>query len=90
MVRAKIRLNTNKEVMNFVQEMNSDGTINKYIVEDFEGVHRVGARSFLGMMYASSEFNDNMYLVNETMDGYFPSFVDKYRHPGEDGNYTHN
>lgn len=89
MVRARIRLNTNKEVMNFVQEMNSDGTINKYIVEDSEGIHRVGARSFLGMLYASSEFNDDMYLINETVDGYFPSFIDKYRHPGEDGESIH-
>ena len=37
MVRAKIRLDTNKSVMAFVQAINSDGSIDKYVITDFEG-----------------------------------------------------
>ena len=55
--------------------LNTDGSIDKYIVEDAEGRHRVNARSYLGMLYASAEFAGNMFLVNETEDGKFPSFV---------------
>ena len=79
MVRAKIRLDTNKAVTAFVQAMNSDGTIDKYIVTDFEGVHSVNARSYLGMIYASAEFGDEMYLINLTEDGKFPHFIDEFR-----------
>ena len=90
MIRARIRLDTTKEVAKFVQAMNSDGSLNRYIVEDADGTHRVHARSYLGMIYASAEFGDYMYLVNETVDGYFPHFVNEFLHPGEDGNYIHN
>jgi hypothetical protein len=61
----------------------------RYSVEDAEGIHRVSARSYLGMIYASAEFGDYMYLMNETEDGYFPNFVNDFRHPGEDGNSIH-
>ena len=43
------------------------------------GVYRANARSLLGVMYAMTDFNDEMYLVNETEDGEFPFAVDKYR-----------
>ena len=66
MTRTKIRLETNKEVTAFVSQLNADGSIDKYIVEDTEGRHRVNARSYLGMLYASAEFAGNMFLVNET------------------------
>lgn len=78
--RAQIALNSSREVNEFVKEINSDGTAMKYTLEDFDGTHRVSARSFLGVLYASCEFeNEKIFLVNETEDGYFPSFVDKYR-----------
>jgi len=89
MVRARIRLDTTKEVALFVQSMNSDGSLNRFIVEDNDGLQRVNARSFLGMIYASAEFGDYLYLINETEDGVFPSFVDQFRHPGEDGIAIH-
>jgi len=54
-----------------------------------DGKHRVNARSYLGMIYASAEFGDHMFLVNETEDGVFPAFINSYRHPGEDGNFIH-
>lgn len=77
--RAHIRFNTTEEVTKFVTEINSDGTANKYTIEDFTGKTRVNARSLFGIIYAMTEYCDNMYLVNETVDGYFPRFVDKYR-----------
>ena len=78
-VRAHIRFDTTKEVANFVGELNSDGSINKYFVENFNGSCRVDARSFLGVLYMFSEYNDNLFLVNDTEDGKFPFFIDKYR-----------
>ena len=89
MIRARIRLDTTKDVNNFVIKMNSDGTINHYVVENLDGSHRVNARSYLGMIYASAEFGDYLYLINETEDGYFPAFINEFRHPGDDGNYIH-
>ena len=90
MTRTKIRLETNSEVTNFVRLLNSDGSIDKYIVEDESSTCRVGARSYLGMLYASSEFADNMYLVNETEDGKFPTFIYQFMPLSEsDGNYIH-
>lgn len=77
--RAHIRLNTMYEVNEFVSTINKDGTINKYMIEDFEGKQRVSARSLVGVLYAMTDFNDNMFFVNETVDGEFPSFIDSYR-----------
>lgn len=77
--RAHIRFNTTEEVTKFVTEINSDGTVNKYTIENFNGDLRVNARSLFGIIYAMTEYCDNMYLVNETENGYFPQFVDKYR-----------
>ena len=88
-MRARIRLDTTKAVSDFVKILNSDGSINKYVVEDFDGRHRVNARSYLGMIYASAEFGEHMYLVNETEDGYFPAFINEFRHPGDDGESIH-
>ena len=90
MTRTKIRLETNSAVTNFVRMLNSDGSIDKYIVEDEESTHRVDARSYLGVVYASAEFADNMYLVNETEDGKFPTFIYQFMPLStSDGNYIH-
>ena len=56
MIRTKIRIETNSDVVNFVSKLNSDGSVDRYIVEDENGKHRVNARSYLGMVYASAEF----------------------------------
>ena len=32
-------------------------------------------------MYTMFDFPEGMYLVNETHDGFIPSFVDQYRMP---------
>ena len=89
--RAKIRLDTSKEVMNFVREINSDGTVIRYTIENQDGSYRVSARSLLGVLYASAEFGGYLYLVNESTEDDFPAFVDKYRPLSEnDGDYLHN
>ena len=90
MTRTRIRLETNKDVVDFVSQLNADGSIDKYIVEDEEGNCRVNARSYLGMVYASAEFYGKLYLINETEDGKFPSFIYNFLPLSDsDGNYIH-
>lgn len=78
-IRAHIRLNTTTEANSFVMLLNSIGTVDKYMIEDFQGKQRVNARSLIGVIYALTDYSDEMYLVNETQDGTFPSFIDQYR-----------
>lgn len=78
-IRAHIRLNTPREADTFVAEINCDGTSDHYAIEDFSGTNRINARSLLGVIYALTEFNDEMFLVNDTNNGKFPSSIDKYR-----------
>ena len=76
--RAKIHFANTKEITEFVCELNSDGTADKYVIENTESSHRVNARSLLGVIYMTTEYDDEMYLVNTTR-GHIPAFVDKYR-----------
>lgn len=78
-IRAKIRLNTMKEIETFIDQLNRIGGVDKFMVEDFDGKQRVSARSVVGMLYAMTDFNDDMYFVNDTNDGVFPNFIDAYR-----------
>ena len=78
-IRAKIRLNTMKEIETFIDQLNRIGGVDKFMVEDFDGKQRVSARSVVGMLYAMTDFNDNMFFVNDTNDGVFPIFIDAYR-----------
>ena len=77
--RTQILLDTNSKVIEFVKNINSDGTTNKYILEDFSAENRVSARSYLGALYASAEFGDHIFLVNMTEDGVFPNFVREFQ-----------
>lgn len=77
-VRAKIALLTQQEVVDFIKAL-CDGRNDFYDVENFSGTKVVNARSILGMLYATGEFPDEMYLVNITNDGYFPSEIDNFR-----------
>lgn len=79
MIRAHIRIDTPQEASEFVQLINSDGTVTKYTITDGTGKYRANARSLIGVIYAMTDFNDEMYLVNETDDGVFPHAIDKYR-----------
>ena len=77
--RAHIRVNTSNDVIKFVSIINSDGTTDKYVLENEDGTFRTEARSFLGTLYFSTEHGDNTYLVNETEDGVYPSGIDEFR-----------
>lgn len=76
-IRAQIRLDTQKKILEFTSQMLN--VVGHYTVENYNGSLRVDALSLLGLMYASGDFGDEMYLVNETDNGYFPNFVDNYR-----------
>ena len=78
-VRAHIRIDGAEQAAEFVGKMNSDGTVNKYYIENEDGTNRVNARSLTGVIYASTEFASNMYIVNDTVDGEFPTFINSYR-----------
>lgn len=77
-VRAHVRLTTQNDVMDFIRAL-CDGTSNFYDVENYEGTKCVNARSLLGMLYATSEFPNSIYLVNTTVDGEFPATIDRFR-----------
>ena len=78
-IRAHIRLTNQAEVMTFIQGLSKfdDG----FTIENRAGVHRVNAKSVIGVMYTMFDFPDEMYLVNDTRDGFIPAFVDAYRMP---------
>ena len=78
-IRAHIRVNNPTEAAEFVSKINSDGSTNSYAIENESGKARVNARSLLGVIYACTDYADHMYLVNDTDDGNFPSFIDSYR-----------
>lgn len=78
-VRTKICLVTKHDVKEFVRMLNGDGTIDRYIIENYEGNVRVNARSYLGTRYACAEFGGEMYLVNETENGKLPHGIDAFR-----------
>lgn len=77
-IRAHIRLMTNKDAIEFVSILNSDGTTIKYSLENFDGTRRVDARSLLGVLYFTTEHNDDTYLVNDTNDE-IPNTINKFR-----------
>ena len=76
--RAKIRLITNQNAVDFVSTINSDGTANKFSLENFDRSYRVNARSLLGVLYFITEHGDDTYLVNDN-NGQIPSSIDKFR-----------
>lgn len=78
--RAQIRLDRSQDVAEFVKLINSTGTTEKFIIENFDGSLAIDARSLLGTMYASAEFGiDGLFLVNLTNDGKIPTSIDKFR-----------
>ena len=76
--RAKIRLITNQDAVDFVSTINSDGTATKYSLENFDRSYRVNARSLLGVLYFITEHSDDTYLVNDNGEQ-IPSSIDKFR-----------
>ena len=76
-IRAHISLDTQKKILDFITQMNLEPDI--YFIENESGTCRVDAHSMLGVIYASGDFVTEMYLVNETENGYFPFFINEYR-----------
>ena len=58
-VRAQLRIMNNQDAVQLVSILNSDGTADKYVIEDYEGNHRVSARSLLGVMYMGTASSDS-------------------------------
>ena len=77
--RTHIRLMTMNDIKNFVETLNTDGTADRYTIENASGSLRINARSIEGVIYAAVDYNDETYLVNETNDGVYPSGIDIYR-----------
>jgi len=79
-VRAQIQLDTQSKIMDFINIMTHQ--TDTFMVEDERGHARANASSMLGVIYASGDYGDQMYLVNETNDGVFPNELDKFRVEG--------
>ena len=75
--RAHIQLNTQAEVMAFVSSLSKFE--DHFSIENWKGNHRVNAKSVIGVMYTMMDFPAELYLVNDTHDGFIPSFVDNDR-----------
>ena len=75
--RAHIRLSGQAEVMAFVQGLSRYE--DSFSIESRSGLHRVNAKSVIGVMYTMADFSDEMYLVNDTHDGDIPVALNKYR-----------
>ena len=78
-IRAHIRLSSQAEVMTFIQNLSKFN--DNFSIENHTGSHRVNAKSVIGVMYTMFDFPEEMFLVNDTRDGFIPAFVDSYRMP---------
>lgn len=77
--RAHVRLMTMKDIDVFISALNRDGTSDRYTLENFSGTLRINARSLNGVIYAAMDFNDELFLVNETHDGVYPNSINEFR-----------
>ena len=77
--RAHIRLTSQAEVMEFIQGLCRFE--DAFSIESRSGMHRVNAKSVIGVMYTMFDFPDEMYLVNDSNDGVIPAFVDQFCMP---------
>ena len=77
--RAHIRLTNQAEVLTFIQGLSKFDDF--FTIESRSGLHRVNAKSVIGVMYTMFDFPEEMYLVNESHDGVIPAFVDQFRMP---------
>lgn len=75
--RAHIRLENQTDVLNFISTMSKFE--DSFSIENANGSHRVNAKSVIGVMYTMIDFPEELYLVNETNNGFIPAFVDSYR-----------
>lgn len=52
--------------------------VDEYSIVDGTGQYRVSAKSYLGLVYALTEFKE-IYLVNNTTPNYFPAVLEEFR-----------
>ena len=76
-VRAQINVTTQTELLKLISNLSNLDDI--FTVENFNGSIRVNARSIMGMLYITAECGDQLYLVNNTHNGVFPSLLDELR-----------
>lgn len=76
-VRMQIAITTKEELLKFMLAVNGETDV--YIVENFTGTYRTAAQSMLGMIDLVTNNGGDLYLVNETVDGAFPGWVEQYR-----------
>lgn len=76
-IRAHINLEKTSDINDFILLLSEDK--DKYMLENEDGSYHVNAKSLLGVIYASAEFGEGIYLVNKTHDGHYPFGMDKFR-----------
>jgi hypothetical protein len=76
--RTRVCLDRPEDSEKFVKLLNSDGTTDKFILENFDGSLKVDARSLLGVIYASVEWAGETYLVNTSRDAVYPAGIREF------------
>ena len=79
--RIKIRLDSGEQVKAFVRDVGFDLYPEQWGLENKERTLRIAANSFLGVFYASTEWNGEIYLINFKDKGLnrIPHFIDRYK-----------
>lgn len=75
--RAHIELKSQMDVVEFIQKLIRFK--DNFSIENKNATTRINAKSILGVILAMYEHAGEMYLVNDSNDGFIPSFVDHYR-----------
>lgn len=76
--RRQIEFNNEKELRQFIFE--AGNSTETFLVQDTSGNTSVRANSVLGMSYLWADTNGkNIYVVNSTHNGMFPSWLEKYQ-----------
>ena len=75
--RTHICLDTQQKILDFMSIMAKQ--TDTFMLENHNGKQRANASSMLGVLYASGDYGDEMYLVNETNDGFFPNELETFR-----------
>lgn len=74
--RKRLRLNT-QSAREFVKELNNSKDSNLWHIEDEWAEQVMNARSLLGMVWAADSWK-RIYLVNDTLNGEYLKFMEKY------------
>lgn len=78
-IRKRIQLESFADAQNFVKFINDYNSSDEFVLQDKTGGRIADARTIMGVAYAVSEFNKNIYLVNKTNEGRFPEGIDQFR-----------